>query len=433
MTISLFRSIAGQFSDLRSVNSVVVMNAISSLIEDQVIEHRMPIDFFAGFQRFSNFPDQLRRYSRLGAVCRRVYVIGVPDIRPPTIAGISFIPIEPSSPLAHEWFVLVNTPQFWTALLTQEVEGRDAETGGRRFDGLWSYDQRVVERASLLLSQLMGDFFMPTASLDYATQSMHIAAMSGKLLGKLEHVRQISRRRWAQLWTLHTFADALTRTSLPQLLVHNLPANLLHETTQMLRKTFGASAVAVVLNDDGAEYGVAIVDGEGVVHRRSIQVGEGYTGSAIKQAETVVVNEEVRGRDPLLPTAHSLLAVPIVGQRRVYGAITIAGGKGQAWSDEDRQSVQVIACLMAVTIEQRIQQHVESGQQTARVKLLERALVGLRKPIGDLLSMHQQLQMEGELSLAQREIAHKMNGSLGHLAQILNIPKEPLQQRAIGE
>lgn len=433
MSISLFRSIAGQFNDLRAVNSVPMMNAVSSLIEEQVTAHHVPADFFAGFQRFSNFPDQMRRYARLAANCRRVYVIGVPDVKPQPIPGVTYIPIELSSPLAREWFVVVNTPQFWTALLTQEVEGRDADTGGRRFDGIWSYDQRVVERASLLLSQLRGDFFMPTAALDHESQACHIAEISGHLLDKLDHERLVGRRRWAQVWTLHKFAQALVETSTPQLLVHNLPAKLLHESVHLLRTTFGASAVAVVLNDVGNEYGLAIADGEGIVRRSTIQAGEGYTGTAIKQAETIVVSEDVRGRDPLMPAVNSLFAVPIVGQRRVYGAITIGGTRGQRWTEEDRQAIETIARLMSVTIEQRIQQHADLLEQSERAKRLERAIVSLRRPVGNLVALQQQLQETGGLLPKQLETVRKIDDTLGSLAQVLGVPNPQLQQQAVGQ
>ncbi len=101
MAVSLFRSIASQYKDLRGVNTVAMMNSISRLIENQLIENQLPVNFYAGFERFSHFPDQLRRYSRLGAVCRRVYVFGVPDIRPPSIPGIEFVELSPTSPLAR--------------------------------------------------------------------------------------------------------------------------------------------------------------------------------------------------------------------------------------------------------------------------------------------------------------------------------------------
>lgn len=112
MDISLFRSIANQYQSLRQVNTVSMMNLISHQIEDQIIQHGLPVDFYAGFQRFSHFPDQMRRYARLGTVCRRVYVFGIADCQPPSIPGIEFLPLLPGSALTREWFLFVNTPSF---------------------------------------------------------------------------------------------------------------------------------------------------------------------------------------------------------------------------------------------------------------------------------------------------------------------------------
>ncbi|HEY9297144.1 MAG TPA: DICT sensory domain-containing protein, partial [Phormidium sp.] len=109
MDISLFRSIASQYQDLRSVHSLATMNVISHLIEDQILNHKLTVDLYAGFQRFSDFSEQLPRYMRLGDMCRRVFVFGVADIQPPSIPGIEFIELSPTSALGRERFLLVNT------------------------------------------------------------------------------------------------------------------------------------------------------------------------------------------------------------------------------------------------------------------------------------------------------------------------------------
>ena len=74
MNISIYRSTAGQYENLRSVNKVPMMNAISHSIEEQVINHALPVNFYAGFERLSRFPAQTLLYGRLGAAARRVYI-----------------------------------------------------------------------------------------------------------------------------------------------------------------------------------------------------------------------------------------------------------------------------------------------------------------------------------------------------------------------
>ncbi|MEM7033795.1 MAG: DICT sensory domain-containing protein [Chloroflexota bacterium] len=132
---SLFNLISTEFTGLLSVNTVDVMNIISHQIEDTVINHKLPVDFFAGFQRYSFLNRQRARYERLARIARRVFVFGIPDDKTPDIPGIEYIPLDASDSLAQEWFLVINTPNFYTALMTREVEGRDVITGGRRFEG----------------------------------------------------------------------------------------------------------------------------------------------------------------------------------------------------------------------------------------------------------------------------------------------------------
>ena len=60
--ISLYNLIVNEYRNLMSVNTVDMMNTISRRIEETVIDNALPIDFYAGFQRFSFFQLQQARY-----------------------------------------------------------------------------------------------------------------------------------------------------------------------------------------------------------------------------------------------------------------------------------------------------------------------------------------------------------------------------------
>ncbi len=190
------------------------MNTISHQIEDQIIQHQLLVDFFAGFQRLSNFPDQHRRYGRLGGICRRVYVFGVPDYQPPPVAGIEFVDISATSALACEWFLLVDTPGFWVTLVAKEVDGKDPITSGRRFDGIWSFDEAVVDRISLLISQVMEIPYQPVRQRNYSQQNAHISEICNRMLGTLEQSESINQRRWMQLRAVQSIAEICSRNPL---------------------------------------------------------------------------------------------------------------------------------------------------------------------------------------------------------------------------
>lgn len=189
MDISLYRMISPDAGSSAFVNSVSLMNVISHEIEDTIINNQLPVDFYAGFQRFSSFMRQLRRYRRLAAVCRRVYVWGVPDVDPPPMPGIEFIPVAPDTDLAREWFLVVDTPQFYTALLTrEETYGQELPKGARRFRGVWTYDPDTVGRAYLLISQLLGQSFRPNLSRDDASQNRFIVQISNRLVQRQDTI-----------------------------------------------------------------------------------------------------------------------------------------------------------------------------------------------------------------------------------------------------
>lgn len=384
MSISLFRSIANQYEHLRSISTVAMMNTVSHQIEQQVVNHRMPVEFFAGFQRFSRFPAQHRLYQQLGAVCRRVYVFGVADTKPPSIPGVEFVALDPTSSLSREWFLVVDTPEFWTVLSTQEADGRDAIGGGRRYDGVWTYDSQVVERASLLLSQELGTFYSPVRTRNYEVQSRHIAEISSRMTAAHEHSRLTSRRRWARMLTLQQTAEVIAKR----------PASVISQQTvaRLMQTLFGAAEAAIAINTQGEHYSIITADGTTDGKPIILRASDGATGRAIAEATLVRVDDthRERQRDPLLPSAQSLVVAPIVGQGRVYGALTIAGTNPRQWSDEDVQTVKGVASLLALACER--DSAAASSEQADRIKKLERVLVSLRQPIRQLLDWEQRLR-----------------------------------------
>ena len=342
MDISLFRSIAGQYDTLRFTRSVEMMNIISQQIEDQVLQHRLAVDFYAGFQRFSNFPEQMRRYSRLGSVCRRVYVFGIPDCEPPSIQGVEFIELNPTSALAQEWFLFVDTPEFWATLVAQETD-TPSPAGGRSYDGLWSYDETVIDRIALLMSQVMESMYRPVQERRYSQQYMHIAEINSRMLGLIEQTERVSQRRWQQLRTLHSIAEMSS----------NSPSKLLQGAAVILQSVFGAAGVAVSFKLDDQYYTVPVLTGEANGKGRKISLGKGVSGHAICQGRLVQIRDTNQRSevDVLMPTAKSLIAAPITC-RQISGAISVGALEPNHWDDEDAKTLLAIAKVIAVQFEQ---------------------------------------------------------------------------------
>lgn len=182
MTISLYRSLPVNIEEHANIHTVGLMNTISHAIENIVVQHGLQVDFYAGFQRFSFFLRQAERYKKLAQAARRVYVWGVADVTPPQIDGVVYVPIEPDHELAREWFVVVDSPEFFTALMTHEATfGQAIPKAARRFRGVWTYDADIIARAHLLLSQDLGLRYRPVIQRDYTTQNRFLVQISNEL------------------------------------------------------------------------------------------------------------------------------------------------------------------------------------------------------------------------------------------------------------
>ena len=419
MDISLFRSIANQYQELRGIHTIATMNVIGDLLEDQLLNHKLPVDLFAGFQRFSHFLEHLRRYSYLGEVCRRVFVFGVPDVHPPEIPGIEFIGLEPNSALSRERFWLVDTPDFWTAVLTQAVEGQERNSSNQSFDGLWSYDEEVVARVSLLMSQVMGTFYQPIRTRNYVQQSAHIAEINGRLLGRLKESELTSHRRWVQLSTLHKFATALSQ--------HQPLPCILRDAVQILFTNFGAADAVIALNLNNDNFMVVSAAGNISTNKPIVGISDGASGKAIGEGRLIYV-EDVRQNglmEPLMPTAQTLMAAPLQGRRRVYGVVTVGGREPKQWNEEDGQTVMAIAKMLAVLIEQKTQLSGDVVLQLRRAKHLEQTISKLRQPIARLRDLQQKLREEVHLLPIQRELMAQVEALFSDVAKMIGVPLIP--------
>jgi DICT domain-containing protein len=418
MNISLFKSISGQYPELRQINSVSVMNTISHLIEDQLVESKLAVDFYAGFQKFSNFPDQLRRYSRLGAICRRVYVFGMADYEPPVIPGIEFIEIPPGSLLAREWFLMVDAPEFWTTLVSQETEARELTVGGRSFDGLWSFNEQIVDRIALLISQIMESTYIPVQQRNHAKQSSYITEINSRLLNTLEKAELMSQRRWKQLHTLQQLIEVKVDRS----------SDFLQDAAKIIYSTFGAMGVIIALCSNNQDYMVVATAGEANGDGAKLPAGAGLVGLAIQQERLFQVDEVMNKNEgePLLPTARSLIAAPILN-RRVHGAICISNNKPNQWNSEDGLIIMAIGRLLAVQL--------EKGYANFNIKLLRKTNQSLQQilaqqqaPIARLAALQQRLQTQGELTSNQQSILQEMNEASSNLSKATRIAKRVLSE-----
>lgn len=143
MPLSVTRPFLTPPGDPLTATSAPALIAISHALEDVVLEGLEDVEIAVGFQRMSAFRRQERRYRKLAAACRRVWVCAVPDGDTPSIPGITMVPLAPEWPVADEWFVVVNAPQFASAVLaTEQTAGLNAQE--RSFQTVFTSDPRLV-------------------------------------------------------------------------------------------------------------------------------------------------------------------------------------------------------------------------------------------------------------------------------------------------
>ncbi|NOK60524.1 MAG: GAF domain-containing protein [Chloroflexi bacterium AL-W] len=358
MDISLFHSAASQFDHLRNVHSVTTMNTISHLIEKQVIKLELPVVFYAGFQRFSNFPYQSKYYERLGKVCDQVYIFGVPDIRLAPIPGVTFIGLDADSPLVEEWFLVVDSPAFWTTLIAKQVDEYYSTMRNRQFDGIWSYDEDVVGHVARDMARTVQREYKRITQRDYATQNAYITEINHYFMRQLDATKFTSQRQQTQLSTLYTFMDALTRDlPTPYFSVNHFPVPLLEDLVHILYTFFEATDVAVILRENDQYYPVIASRYSQRTPNPPFHSGTGASSQAIEHGTLIRIDDTIQSNkiDPLMPKAQSLIAAPITGKKDIYGAITVGDVTANNFSKEDARTVATIAKVLGLIIEQRAQ------------------------------------------------------------------------------
>lgn len=346
--ISLYNLIANEYRNLMTVNTVDMMNTISRRIEEAVIDNALPIDFYAGFQRFSFFQLQQARYEKLATFVRRIYVLGVPDIPTPVIPGIEFIPLDEESNLALEWFLVINAPYFYTALLTREMAGEDKITGKRRFEGIWTHDEKIIEQCNLVLSQFLNRAYSPIHQRDYSRQNTYIVEIANKLVGQLEqtNLKRIQSQRLAEAIGQIAMAGVTIETQ----------DKLLENITTSLRSSFKARTVTIWRpTEKNNEMELIAASGLPKNWRQAMYRFQPIDSSQLLSAQVFqngtlayIPDTQLSGEpDPFDPAVRSVIVMPLMAQGKLLGALQITDHRPQAYPKEWQASLQAVSAQIA--------------------------------------------------------------------------------------
>lgn len=141
---------------------------------------------------------------------------------------------------------------------------------------------------------------------------------------------------------------------------------LLQNVLEIVRRVIPGELLAILLySEKRRELRIrkAIGHREEVVQNWTIPLGQGLTGSAALTREPVLVGD-VHGDPRYLKAVEAVrteLAVPMIARRRLVGVIDVQSTRPNAYSDQDRALLRLIAARVAVAIDNaRLYRRVES-------------------------------------------------------------------------
>ncbi len=144
-TFSVYRLLQRINQEPVVLRSRPVMTHISYTIEDATRVNTARNRIFAGFQRFSKVLPQIHRYQQIAAYAESVYIFGVPDVEPPAIEKVTYVPLLEADFLSKEWFVISAGPTFSSALCSNELTHINDPDSQRQFEGLWTFNKEMVD------------------------------------------------------------------------------------------------------------------------------------------------------------------------------------------------------------------------------------------------------------------------------------------------
>ena len=192
-TFSVYRLVGRLPDESTMLQSRRGMNVISYEIENATIVDKASTRVFSSFQRMSRFLPQVERYRQLAARSNGVYVFGAMDVAMadlPEIKKLNYVPIDPNSQLAKEWFLVSYSDSYYSALVTEELSEMDDPDAEREFRGLWTFDLAMVSTLHEWLAGLVGISphlsQMNEGAIDHERQVKLMSNTVGRLMQRVE-------------------------------------------------------------------------------------------------------------------------------------------------------------------------------------------------------------------------------------------------------
>jgi signal transduction histidine kinase len=187
--LSLFQYLDQRDSRRLMANYRGSLTTISHEIEDSIVNTGAPARIFAGFQRMRYFLPQVDRYRRLARYAEHIWVFGIPDVTLPPINNVTYVTLTETDRLAQEWFLVADSPDYFSALVAHDLSGFGVPQHKRLFRGLWTFDLELVTKLRDVLSMAVGapPPVYDSRPRDYARQLGQVSRTVENLIQDLEN------------------------------------------------------------------------------------------------------------------------------------------------------------------------------------------------------------------------------------------------------
>lgn len=137
------------------------LTALSHAMEDQVLAGKDAPLVIASFQQERYYRQEANRYQKIAEKSEHVYVLAAPETEFKNGSrGYEMVAFDPEDALTEEWHLIVIGANFASCLLCRERRhspGTDNNfaDNARRFEGIWTEDRLITEKAAALLLERM--------------------------------------------------------------------------------------------------------------------------------------------------------------------------------------------------------------------------------------------------------------------------------------
>ena len=186
--LSLFKQVTRTVHAPLFTQSRPSLIKVSHEIENGVLCGTSGARIFAGFQKLSFLLPILPRYRQLAEVAESVWVFGYPDVPIPPIPGLHAVPLPEDHALMGEWFLVVESPNYFSALIARDMSGFDVPSAERLFRGVWTFNAPIVEMFQQRLSELVAiePLILSPQERDYNLQNTRFSMIANQLIQTLQ-------------------------------------------------------------------------------------------------------------------------------------------------------------------------------------------------------------------------------------------------------